>query len=52
MKQVQQKLQNEQFMANAKKEAIDKEYSKRDEFSEKIQKIKRHKDILRNLNYV
>ena len=52
LKQVQQKLQNEQFMANAKKEAIDKEYSKRDEFSEKIQKIKRHKDILRNLNYV
>ena len=40
------KLANEQFMANAKKEAIEKEEGKRVEFEEKIEKGRKHLALL------
>jgi valyl-tRNA synthetase len=46
LSQVKAKLANEQFMANAKKEAIEKEEGKRGEFEEKIEKGRKHLALL------
>jgi len=44
--QVNAKLANEQFLANAKREAIEKEEGKRLEFEEKIEKGRKHRSLL------
>lgn len=46
LSQVKAKLANEQFMANAKQEAIEKEEGKRVEFEEKIEKGRKHLALL------
>ncbi len=43
------KLSNEKFVNNAKKEAVDKEYSKKAEFEEKIEKSNKHIALLKTL---
>lgn len=43
------KLSNEQFLANAKESAVEKERGKRAEFEEKIEKGKKHLELLRTL---
>jgi len=43
------KLSNEQFMSNAKQEAIDKERGKQAEFEEKLEKGRKHLTLLRSL---
>ena len=43
---VEQKLSNEKFISNAKQEAIDKERGKKAEFEEKIEKSKKHIQVL------
>lgn len=43
------KLSNEQFLANAKEVAIEKERGKQAEFEEKIEKGKKHLELLRSL---
>ena len=45
---VEKKLSNEKFIANAKQEAIDKERGKKAEFEEKIEKSKKHIEVLRS----
>ena len=45
---VEKKLSNEKFIANAKQEAIDKEKGKKAEFEEKIEKSKKHIEVLRS----
>ena len=45
---VLKKLSNENFMSNAKQEAIDKELGKKAEFEEKIEKAKKHIDVLKS----
>ena len=43
------KLSNEQFMSNAKQEAIEKERGKQAEFEEKLEKGRKHLTLLRSL---
>ncbi|MGE0074289.1 MAG: valine--tRNA ligase [Sphaerochaetaceae bacterium] len=43
------KLSNEQFMSNAKQEAIEKERGKQAEFEEKLKKGRKHLTLLRSL---
>ena len=43
------KLSNEQFLSNAKQEAIDKERGKQAEFEEKLEKGRKHLTLLRSL---
>ena len=43
------KLSNEQFMSNAKQEAIEKERGKQAEFEEKLEKGRKHLTLLRTL---
>jgi valyl-tRNA synthetase len=43
------KLSNEQFIANAKEVAIEKEKGKRTEFEEKLEKGRKHLQLLRSL---
>ena len=45
---VNKKLSNENFLNNAKQEAIDKEKGKKAEFEEKIEKSQKHIDVLRS----
>jgi len=45
---VNKKLSNENFLNNAKQEAIDKENSKKAEFEEKIEKSQKHIDVLKS----
>ncbi len=45
---VNKKLSNESFLNNAKQEAIDKEKGKKAEFEEKIDKSKKHIEVLRS----
>ena len=44
------KLSNENFISNAKPEAIEKEKAKKAEFEDKIQKSKEHIELLKSLN--
>lgn len=44
------KLSNENFIANAKAEAIEKEKAKKAEFEDKIQKSREHIELLKSLN--
>jgi valyl-tRNA synthetase len=43
------KLSNEQFLANAKAEAIEKERGKKAEFLERLEKGRTHLDLLKTL---
>ena len=45
---VNKKLSNENFLNNAKQEAIDKEKGKKAEFEEKIEKSQKHIDVLKS----
>ena len=45
---VNKKLSNENFLNNAKQEAIDKEKGKKAEFDEKIEKSQKHIDVLKS----
>ncbi|NLV85122.1 MAG: valine--tRNA ligase [Spirochaetales bacterium] len=49
LESVRKKLSNEQFLSNAKPEAIEKEHSKKSEFEEKIEKGQRHLKLLQAL---
>ncbi|MGD1833240.1 MAG: valine--tRNA ligase [Sphaerochaetaceae bacterium] len=49
LKKSEMKLNNEKFIQNAKEEAIEKEKAKHEEFTEKIEKGKKHLDLLKLL---
>ncbi len=49
LNQTMKKLNNENFIRNAKKEAVDKELAKKAEFEEKIEKSKNHIELLKKL---
>ena len=51
LKQVMDKLNNDKFKLNAKREAIDKEYSKKTEFENLILKSQRLINLLKNSQY-
>lgn len=48
LEQVERKLSNEKFLANAKPEVVDKEKSKKTEFEEKIEKSSKHIEVLKS----
>jgi len=49
LESTQKKLSNEQFLANAKPEAIEKERGKQAEFEERLEKGRKHLELLRTL---